>query len=138
MFSHRLRPLEMQVMQATTRPKKAITIMADFGNGPYAWLKDASDERSYVGCNIADAVFGFRGQLPVSAGLEHDFAEWVTAFERSYDQPTFNWPGFHLRGLALAQRLYDELNGTLRVVYAKPSEDPSYPAEARTEIRSPS
>jgi hypothetical protein len=28
----------------TTKPDKTITIMADFGNDPHAWIKDASDE----------------------------------------------------------------------------------------------
>jgi len=42
-------------------PERTISIMADFWNGPYAWLKDASDESSFVGVNIADAVAGFCG-----------------------------------------------------------------------------
>ena len=128
-----------EAMQATTgtttKPEKTITIMADFGNGPYAWLKEASDESSLVGVNIADAVSGFGGEPPVSGALERDFAAWVISFERHYDEPTFDWQSFHSRGLALSQRLYDELGGSFRVFYDKPCEDPSHPADARTEIR---
>ncbi len=40
------------------KPEKTITIMADFGFGPYAWLKDASDESEHVGENIANFKTG--------------------------------------------------------------------------------
>jgi len=40
------------------KPNKTITIMADIGLGPYAWLKDASDESDYVGVNIANSRTG--------------------------------------------------------------------------------
>ncbi|MBC8417905.1 MAG: hypothetical protein H8E10_04855 [Desulfobacterales bacterium] len=40
------------------KPDKTITIMADFGFGPYAWLKDAADESDYVGINIANLKTG--------------------------------------------------------------------------------
>ena len=56
-----------------------ITIMPDFGNGPYAWEKDDSDDTTYVGGNIADAVSGFEfSGYKVSAALEAKFAAWVT------------------------------------------------------------
>jgi hypothetical protein len=118
-----------------TKPEKTITIMADFGNGPYAWLKEAADESSLVGENIADSVSGFCGEPPVSAALEQAFAEWVTGFEQHCDEPTFDWQGFHSRGLDLSHRLYRELAGSYRVFYDKPYEDPSHPRDARTEIQ---
>ena len=40
------------------KSNKTITIKADFGFGPYAWLKDASDESDYVGVNIANSRIG--------------------------------------------------------------------------------
>jgi hypothetical protein len=43
------------VKEILMKPNKTITIMADFGLGPYAWLKDASDESDYVGVNIANS-----------------------------------------------------------------------------------
>ena len=39
---------------AVTQFEKTITIMADFGWGPYAWLKSAKDTTDYVGLNIAN------------------------------------------------------------------------------------
>jgi hypothetical protein len=115
----------------TTGAGKVITIMADFGNGPYAWLKEDSDARSGVGVNIADALCGFGGMFPVSAELETDFAEWVVFFERCHDLPAFDWSEFHVRGMALALRLNHELGGTFRVVYDKPFEDPFHAADGR-------
>ena len=46
------------VKEIRMKPNKTITIMADFGLGPYAWLKDASDESDYVGVNIANSRTG--------------------------------------------------------------------------------
>ena len=40
------------------KPNKTITTMADFGFGPYAWLKEAADETDYVGINIANLKMG--------------------------------------------------------------------------------
>ena len=118
-----------------SEPAHAITIMADYGNGPYAWLKDASDERGYVGANIADAVAGVCGDPPVSQALEHDFAEWVISFEREADRPSFDWPGFHSRGLALSHRLFREIGQSFRIFYVKSHEDPNHDENGRIEIR---
>jgi hypothetical protein len=115
-------------------PGQAITIMADYGNGPYAWLKDASDERSYVGTNIADAVAGFCGDPPVSRALENDFAEWAISFERGADSPAFDWPGFHSCGIALSHRLFREIGRSFRIFYVKPHEDPKHDENGRIEI----
>ena len=72
---------------------KMITIMPDFGMGPYAWRKDASDQSTAVGPNIADALSGFEHtEYRVSKALEADFAAWVTWFEREAlnDPPTMD------------------------------------------------
>ncbi len=116
------------------RPEKTITVMADHGFGPYAWLKDSSDETRYVGGNIADARGGFYGELPVSADLESAFASWVIHFENNCFKPAFNWQEFNFIGLSLSKQLYLELGGKYRVVYAKPCEDPSHPEELRIEV----
>ncbi len=120
---------------------KMITIMPDFGMGPYAWQKDASDDSTAVGANIADAVSGFKfTDYKVSDALEADFAAWVTWFTREAlnDPPVMNWDAFHRQGLALARRLKAELGNQVRVVYDIPVEDPSYRTyrgiDVRTEI----
>jgi hypothetical protein len=126
----------MQASKDSTEARKVITIMADIGNGPYAWLNDPADERSGVGGNIADAVCGFGGDLPVSTDLERGFAEWVMFFEHCYDQPDFDWPEFHARGMALTRRLHSEIGDSFRVFYEKPFEDPSHDMDSRIEVRS--
>lgn len=120
---------------------KVITIMPDFGMGPYAWQKDDSDNSTAVGPNIADAVCGFSYTgYTVSKALEADFATWVTWFEREAlnDPPAMDWEAFHRQGIALARRLKAELGAQVRVVYDVPVEDPSYRTyrgfDVRTEI----
>lgn len=53
---------------------QTITIMADLGNGPYAWIKDEMSESRYIGRNIADAASGFLGVPFVSEALELDLS----------------------------------------------------------------
>ena len=108
--------------------------MADFGNGPYAWLKDASRDGGEVGPNIADAVCGFGAEYGVPAELEKQFADWVIRFEREYENPGFNWNAFHRDGIALCRRLKQVFGDAYRVVYVKPREDPNYGMNRRTEI----
>lgn len=112
---------------------KTITIMADFGMGPYAWMKDASDETSYVGINIANAVDGF-DELNVSPKLERDFDVWITLFECHSHEESFDWQYFNSEGMALSHRLYKEFGGMYRVFYDKPCEDPGSDIDERTEI----
>lgn len=116
--------------------KKIITIMPDFGNGPYAWLKDDGDTTAYVGGNIADAVSGFEfSGYRVSNALEAEFRAWMILFGNHSDSSAFDWPSFHRQGMALGKRLKDELGDQVRVVYDKAAEDPSYVMGASTEIR---
>lgn len=98
--------------------------MADFGNGPYAWLKDSTDQTSNVGGNIADAVSGFSGTPEVSKELESEFAAWVTDFECHYDAKDFDWKAFNERGIALSHRLKRVVKDAFDIVYVAPYEDP--------------
>jgi len=115
-------------------PKKTITIMADFGNGPYAWLKDSSDQSKYVGGNIADAISGFSGYAEVSRELEIKFAEWVTDFENHSDERNFDWKAFNERGIALSNRLKGEVKDAFDIVYVVQSEDLMEETWARLKI----
>ena len=119
---------------------KTITILPDFGMGPYGWIKDADDETRYVGGNIADATCGFEfTEYKVSAELERDFAAWVTWFERACsvsddETAAFDWPEFHRQGLALTIRLKVEIGDQARVMYDKPCEDPTADPTQRVEV----
>lgn len=115
---------------------KTITIMPDFGNGPYGWIKCADDESCAVGGNFVDAVCGFEGsEYTVSADLERDFAAWVWWFEigcrHRDDRAAFDWPEFHRQGLTLTIRLKAEIGDQARVMYDKPFE-----LTQRSELRS--
>ena len=115
-------------------PSLTITIMADIGNGPYAWIKDTADEPNYVGRNIADACTGFGDELSVSDELEMDFMNWVVYFEKNYNNPNYDWIEFNRQGVEMAKRLYLELNGIYRVIYEKPIEDLGHETQRQIEI----
>lgn len=108
--------------------------MADFGNGPYAWIKNASDDSSYVGVNIADAVSGFSVKLLVSEALESDFRHWVINFENNYDDPDFDWGEFNSCGEDMTRRLSSELKWKYRIIYEKPCEDPGHEDRRKIEV----
>ncbi len=103
---------------------ETITIMADFGNGPYAWKKRTCEGCASVGPNIADATCGLSHVIGSSAELDDDLAAWVVGFERRYDDPQFDWAAFHSQGVALATRLKGEVKDTFDVAYCPPHEDP--------------
>ena len=84
---------------------KTITIMADFGNGPYAWLRDGKARGGYVEPNIADAVAGFCGRDGVPVTLEAQFSNWIRRFETEYDKPAFDRALFHAEGIVLVRSL---------------------------------
>ena len=116
------------------KPDKTITIMADFGFGPYAWLKDAVDESDYVGMNIANLNTGMT-VFEISKQLEADFAEWIDHFERdALDNPDFPWSSFHEEGAILSRRLKEEVGDAANVVYVKPFEDPNHQTDEKTWI----
>jgi len=114
------------------KPDKTITIMADFGFGPYAWLKDAADESDYVGMNIANFKMGM-SVFEISKQLEADFAKWIDRFERdALDNPDFPWVSFHEDGLILSHRLKEEIGSAANVVYVKPFEDQYHQTDEKT------
>ena len=116
------------------KPNKTITIMADFGFGPYAWLKDAADETDYVGINIANLKTGMT-DFKISKKLEADFSKWIECFERdALDNPDFQWPLFHEEGISLTRRLKEEIGDAAKVLYVKPFEDPQHQTDEKTWI----
>ncbi|EKD93692.1 MAG: hypothetical protein ACD_28C00081G0002 [uncultured bacterium] len=116
------------------KPAKTITIMADFGFGPYAWLKDASDQTDYVGLNIANRKTGMT-EFHISKQLEADFGKWIDNFERhALDSSDFDWKAFHRDGLCIAKRLKQEVGNLANVLYVKPVEDPNHGVKEKTWI----
>lgn len=116
------------------KPEKTITVMADFGFGPYAWLKDALDQTDYVGLNIANRETGMT-EFDISKQLELDFAEWIDRFERhALNNSNFPWELFHQEGLLLAKRLKQEVGNFANIVYVKPTEAPDHHVEEKTWI----
>lgn len=108
-------------MTGSKRP--IISIMADFGSGPYAWIR--SSEESAIGPNIADVTWGLQKEYGVSKELDEQFAEWVTLFERNYDKNSFDWAVWEERGINLASKLKKELGDSYSVEYHYPCEDPT-------------
>jgi hypothetical protein len=113
-----------------------VTIMPDYGFGPYAWEKPATDQSSLIGQCIATAVDGFESEdgTTISDSLQADFAAWTEQFERFAEKPGFDWSAFHRLGMELSHRLKHELGSRYRVVYHKPVEDPNYEIEAYVEV----
>lgn len=75
----------------------------------------------------------------ISAVLDADFADWQAEFEVcTNDAKTgaarLDWPDFHRRGLALAQRLRAEMPDNISVFYQKPFEDPNEQFEETKEV----
>lgn len=103
-----------------------ISIMADFGMGPYAWLRNPEQSPPLVGSNIADSVSGFPEEYNVSSALERDFANWVTEFERDYDKPEFDWENWNKVGISLTQRLKAEIGDRFLLEYHYPFKDPRF------------
>ena len=120
------------------QPKFLITLMADYGFGPYAWQKPASDRSTLVGQCIGTAVHGFETEdgTMMSAGLQAEFADWTAQFEQFAEKPGFDWLSFHSTGLILGAKLKRELGLNYRVSYRKPCEDPEREPDRCTEITS--
>ena len=109
------------------QPKSTLCVMADFGMGPYAWLRGPNKSAPRVGTNVADAVVGFDEEFKISSTLQTDFAGWVTRFEAEYDSSDFDWEVWNEQGIALARRLKEEVGPQYLVEYHYPSEDPRFP-----------
>lgn len=113
-----------------------LTVMPDYGMGPFLWSRDAIWPGG-VGPNCCDAT-GRCGDHPMSKGLWEDCRAWVIEFARATSSDPFQvdlpWADFHARGLALARRLKEEVGEEFRVCYLKPREDPGYAQDGSFEI----
>jgi len=106
--------------------KKTICIMADFGWGPYAWLREADEVPPYVGINIANAKTGFDEKFDFLKILEKEFSTWVNNFENFCGKKDFNWKIFNDVGLSLSKKLKIIVGKKYNVEYHKPMEDPNH------------
>ena len=113
-----------------------ITVMPDYGMGPYAWEKPSSDHSPYVGICIATATDGFEAEdgTKISPALEAEFNEWTAQFEQFAERVEFDWETFHRQGINLSKKLKSELGSRYEVVYHKPSEDPNREINEYTAI----
>ena len=113
-----------------------ITVMPDYGMGPYAWEKPASDHTPYVGLCIATAIDKRETEdgTTITDDLHAAFVAWTGDFEQFAERPDFDWKKFHARGSKLSHRLKLELGKRFRVVYHKPGEDPEHEVDAYIEI----
>ena len=120
------------------QPKFLITVMPDYGFGPYAWQKPASDSSTLVGQCIGTAAHGFEAEdgTTIGASLQAEFAVWTAQFEQFAEKSGFDWPAFHSIGLSLSRKLKRELGANYRVSYHKPCEDPERKNEEYTEVTS--
>lgn len=116
-----------------------LTVMADFGSGPFLWINREGNDCGGIGGNCCDAIYRC-GSHPMSDALFDAFIGWITEFETaswaraSSGELDLNWPDFHERGLSLAKRLKDEVGTAFRVIYVKPVEDPAHREDERREI----
>jgi hypothetical protein len=119
-----------------TATKAIITVMPDYGMGPYAWEKPVTDETPYVGICIATEFDKLETEdgTTVSDELHIQFCEWTGKLERFAEQPQFDWKSFHQQGIKLSQILSRELGARFRVVYHKPCEDPNHEIETYVAI----
>lgn len=108
--------------------RPAIVIYADYGIGPYAWLRTWDGPG---GC-VADATsWGY--ERPITLELETAFSAWAIEFERApapwngeVENRAYNWAAFNRRGVTLSRRLKRELGPDIRVFYQAPHEDPHH------------
>ena len=113
-----------------------ITVMPDYGMGPYAWEKPSSDKTPYVGICIATAVDKLETEdgTTITEALHAAFVSWTGDFEQFAEKPDFDWRAFHSRGIDLSQKLKFELGKCFQVVYHKPFEDPDHEVDAYIDI----
>ncbi len=113
-----------------------ITVMPDYGMGPYAWEKPSTDKTPYVGLCIGTAVdkLETKDGTTITDALHADFVEWTGDFEQFAEKVDFDWNAFHARGIQLSQLLKTELGQRFRVVYHKPFEDPEHEVNVYIDI----
>ena len=113
-----------------------ITVMPDYGMGPYAWEKPSSDKTPYVGICIATAVDKLETEdgTTITEALHAAFVSWTGDFEQFAEKPDFDWRAFHSRGIDLSQKLKFELGKCFQVVYHKPFGDPDHEVDAYIDI----
>jgi len=116
--------LHMRDGMKTTK-RATLSIMADFGMSPYAWLREPNRTRG-IGYNIADSVSGLPNTYGVSKALQSELGKWAVTFEDNCDEPAFDWEGWNAQGLALTKRLKAEVGKSYHVQYHVPIEDPRY------------
>jgi hypothetical protein len=104
--------------------KFTICVMADFGPGPYAWIRRPELSPPQVGTNIADAETGFQAKYNISEGLQKDFAAWVMEFNEDWECEDFPWSRWNEQGIALTRTLKRELRDCFLIEYHFPCEDP--------------
>lgn len=107
---------------------QTITIMPDYGNSPYAWLKDASDTSEYVGENVG-AYMEIPAAFPITEELHDRFVSWCGEFERGAGDDGFDWDGFHRTGRSLAEELASQVGEDFQVLYVAPVEDIGRPRQ---------
>jgi hypothetical protein len=119
----------------TQRLADALLIEPDYGNAPFLWPRYGMRQRG----NCCDACWCC-GNHPMSQSLWRDMADWAIEFERAPHQNDdwslpvlLDWVRFHACGMALAKRLKAEV-GSIRVIYAKPFEDPDHERDGDFEI----
>ena len=122
---------------ATANFVPVLTVMPDYGNAPFLWRVDRSNEGGVGGC-LCDGTYWDKS-FPISEGLWRMFADWAIAFDKTESTRTsyascWDWTRFHTRGLQLARLLKEEVGDSYRVVYEKPFEDPDHNTDERTEI----
>lgn len=120
------------------KSKPILSIMPDYGSGPYLWiLRDADSDSCQVGPNLASYEFWPDDEeflASVTKELQEDFDDWVLQFELYADFRRFKWEPFHKRGLNLAHRLKKQIGDKAIVRYVKPFEDPKHEEDEITII----
>ena len=116
--------MKKKKVKRIVKAKSTICIMADFGMGPYAWLRGPELAPPRVGLNIADSVSGFEKEFCVSQDLQSQFADWAIEFENDCDNTGFDWGKWNQTGIMLARKMKKELGDKFLVEYHYPFEDP--------------
>ncbi len=122
-----------------TTATPVLTVLPEYGFGPFLWINRDPAQGGGVGPNLYDASSWDESFL-MSEGLWRKFADWVLAFEEmkfflpEVDDRDWDWMAFHARGLHLSRWLKEEVGEQYRVVYLKPHEDPNRRLDERREI----